>query len=111
MTPTCQCQFAAWPDDFEHRFQADAQIGDCLFWRNAVANGPRAGTKQGGGAPDAILILFDHAGNVNDLSHPYSIARREFLVVESESSPSYEGSGLMRADLRKCWSCGVPGCP
>ena len=78
-----QCQFTGWPDDFEKRLQGGAQSGDRLFWRNAVADRAHAGTEQGGGAPDTVLILLNHVGDVNDLTHVHSMARRESLAVES----------------------------
>lgn len=91
-------------DDFEQRLQVGAQIGDCLFWRNTVANRPQARAEQGGGAPDTVL--YNYVGDVNNLGHAYSIARCESLAVESGYRSSCEGSRCWPSGLRLCSSVG-----
>lgn len=66
--------------------QGCAQVGDCLFRRCAVAGRAHAGTEQGEGAPGAVLILFNHVGDVNDLTHVHSIARRERHAMERSTA-------------------------
>jgi hypothetical protein len=78
----CHGQFAGRPDDPEQLQQRGAQIGDRLFSRSAIADRSNARTEQGGGTPGAILILLDYVGDVRDLNHAYSIARRESSTHE-----------------------------
>ena len=70
----CQSHLVWWPHVIEQRFQASAQIGDRRFLRRAVAKRSHARAELGGGAPNAVLILLDDVGLVDDTSHASSIA-------------------------------------
>ena len=65
----CQSQFAGCADHIDQRIQRGAQIGERFFWRSSIANRADTGTEHGGSAPDAVLVLLDGVGHVNDLSH------------------------------------------
>jgi hypothetical protein len=84
------------PDDLEQCLKRGAQIGDGLFWRSAIADRSDARAEQSGGTPDAILILLDYAGEVTDLSHAYSIARRGSSMHEHKSSAWRSGEKQRR---------------
>ena len=61
--------FVRYPDLFDQEFQAGAQVGERRVLRLPLAERGRARTKLGRGAPDAVLILLDDVGHVNDTSH------------------------------------------
>jgi hypothetical protein len=65
----CQSQFAGCADHIEQRVQCSAQIVEGFFWRSSIANRANTGTEHGGSAPDAVLVLLDGVGHVNDLGH------------------------------------------
>lgn len=65
----CHGQLVGWLHNIEQGFERLAKIGDRLFLRRPFANRAHAGTKDAGGAPDAVLILLDGVGHVNDTSH------------------------------------------
>ena len=68
-----QRQLVWYPHFFDEKLQARAQVGDCLFARRSVAERGYAGTQLGRGAPDAVFVLLDGVGHVNDASHGVSI--------------------------------------
>jgi hypothetical protein len=65
----CQSQFAGCTDHIEQRVQRGAQIGERFFRCSSIANRADTGTEHGGGAPDAVLVLLDGVGHMNDLGH------------------------------------------
>ena len=62
-------QFARCPDHVKQRVQCSVQVGERLFWCSAVPNRADARTEHGGGTPDAVLVLLNGVGHVNDLGH------------------------------------------
>lgn len=69
----CQRQLVRYPDLFNEKLQAGAQIGDCLILRRPVAERGDTGTELSRGTPDAVLVLLDDVGHVNDTSHVLTI--------------------------------------
>jgi hypothetical protein len=65
----CQSHLVRWPDLFDQKFQPFAEIGKRGFLRRPVAERGDAGTELGSAAPDAVLVLLDDVGHVNDTSH------------------------------------------
>lgn len=66
--------FVRWPDLFDQKFQSLSQVGKRSFLRRPVAERGDARTKLRGAAPDAVLVLLDDVGHMNDTSHRFSIA-------------------------------------
>ena len=83
-----QSQLVGWPDYIDQSLKRGAQVGDRLLLRGAIADSSDARTKLGRGAPDAVLVLLDDVGHVNDTSHDpimqYSLA--DLLAGERASS-------------------------
>jgi hypothetical protein len=67
----CQRHLIRYPHLFDEEFQAGAQVGERLVLSLSLAERGHTGTKLGGGAPDAVLILLDDVGHVNDTSHNF----------------------------------------
>ena len=66
----CEREFVRYPDLFDQKLKAGAQIGDCGFLCLALAERSDARAKLGGRIPTfAVLILLDDVGHVNDTSH------------------------------------------
>jgi hypothetical protein len=66
----CQSEFVRYPDLFDQKLKAGAQIVKCSFPGPALAEGGNARTELGGCVPaGAVLILLDDVGHVNDTSH------------------------------------------
>jgi hypothetical protein len=65
----CQRQFVRWPDLIEQNFQSCPKVSDGGFFRRPIAECGHARTNLGRGAPDAVLVLLDDVGHVNDTSH------------------------------------------
>ena len=68
-----QRQLVWYPHFFDEKLQARAQVGDCLFARRSVTERGYAGTQLGRSAPDAVFVLLDGVGHVNDASHAVSL--------------------------------------
>jgi hypothetical protein len=70
-----QREFVRYPDLFDQKFKAGAQVGDRIFLRPALAERGDARTELGGCIPAAtVLVLLDDVGHMNDTSHPASMA-------------------------------------
>jgi hypothetical protein len=67
-------EFLWWPDLFEQKFKCSAQVRDRGFLRRPVAERGNARAKLRGAAPDAVLVLLNDVGHVNDSCHELSIA-------------------------------------
>jgi hypothetical protein len=65
----CQSHLVRWPDLFDQEFQPLTQIGKRSFLRRPVSERSDARTELGGATPDAVLVLLDDVGHVNDTSH------------------------------------------
>ena len=79
----CQSEFVRYPDFFDQKLKAGAQVSDRGFLRLALAERGDARTELGGCVPAvAVLILLDDVGHVNDTSHRFSIARSVYLSSE-----------------------------
>jgi hypothetical protein len=65
----CQSQLVRWSDNIEQSLKRRAQVGDRRFLRRPVADSSDAWPKLGRGAPDAVLVLLDDVGHVNDTGH------------------------------------------
>jgi hypothetical protein len=65
----CQSQLVWWLNYIEQSFKRGAQVVDRLFLRRAVADRANARAKEGRGTPNAVFILLDDVGHVNDTSH------------------------------------------
>ena len=70
----CQGQLVGYPELFDQGFQASAKVGDCIFLRISVAVCAHSRAEPSGGAPDAVLVLLNDVGHVNDSCHESSIA-------------------------------------
>jgi hypothetical protein len=70
----CQRHLVRYPHFLNEEFQAGAQVGKRLFLGLSLAERGRARTKLGRGAPNAVLILLDDVGHVNDSTHVSIIA-------------------------------------
>ncbi len=70
----CQRHLVWYPNLFNKKFQAGAQVCESRFLGRPVAKRSHARPELGGGTPDAILILLDDVGHVNDTSHASIIA-------------------------------------
>lgn len=75
----CKRQLVGWFDHIEQRIQCGTQVGDRLFLGSSVANRANTRTEHSGGAPDAVLVLLDRVGHVNDLGH--AIQYRTFMTL------------------------------
>jgi hypothetical protein len=64
-----QSQLIRWPDHLKQGLKRGAQVGDRFFWRRTIADRPDTRPELGRGAPNAVLILLDGVGHVNDTSH------------------------------------------
>lgn len=69
-----QSHLVRWPDLFDQKFQTLPQVGERSFLCRPVAERSNPRTKLRGAAPDAVLVLLDDVGHVNDTSHTFSIA-------------------------------------
>jgi hypothetical protein len=65
----CQSEFVWYTDLFEQEFKAFAQVGYRGLLRWPVPKCCNARAERGGATPDAVLILLDDVGHVNDTSH------------------------------------------
>ncbi len=65
----CQSEFVRYADLFDQQLKPGPQVRDRLFLRCAIADSADARPEQGRGAPNAVLILLDRIGHVNDTSH------------------------------------------
>ena len=65
----CQREFVRYPDLFDQKFKAGAQIGDRVLLRLAFAERGDAWAQGGRATPNPVLILPDVVGHVNDTSH------------------------------------------
>ena len=65
----CQSHLVWWSDLFEQKLKSLAQVGKRSFLRRPVAERGDTRTKLGGATPDAVLVLLDDVGHVNDTSH------------------------------------------
>jgi hypothetical protein len=70
----CQRHLVRYPYLFDEELQTGAQIGKCFVLGLTVAEHGHARTKLGRGAPNAVLILLNDVGHVNDTSHALIIA-------------------------------------
>jgi len=70
----CQSQLVWWPDCIEQSFKGSTEVGDRLFRRWAITDRADAGTEEGRGAPDTVLVLLEEVGNMNGPGHTFSIA-------------------------------------
>lgn len=64
-----QRHLVRWPDLFDQQFQTLTQVGKRSFLRRPVTERGDARTKLRGAAPDAVLVLLDDVGHMNDTSH------------------------------------------
>jgi hypothetical protein len=69
----CQRHLVRYPHLFDEEFQAGAQVVESLIPRLPLAERGHTGPKLGRGTPDAVLVLLDDVGHVNDTSHLYSM--------------------------------------
>ena len=82
----CQRHLFRYPYLFNEEFQAGAQVGESVILSLSLAEGGRARTELGGGAPDAVLILLDDVGHVHDTSHSVNFARSHCMVTRSDEN-------------------------
>lgn len=78
-----QSHFVRWPDLFDQKFQSLTQVGKRSFLRRPVAERGDARTKLRGAAPDAVLVLLDDVGHMNDTSHV-----TEYFIADGNFPPS-----------------------
>jgi hypothetical protein len=71
----CQRHLVRYPHLFDEEFQSGTQVGECLILSRSLAERGHARAELGRSAPNAVLILIDDVGHVNDTSHAMSIAR------------------------------------
>jgi hypothetical protein len=90
----CHSQLIGWLNYIEKSFERVAQVGDRVFLCRPLANRADAGAEDAGGTPDAVLILLDGVGHVNDTSH-----RADY--VTSRHAPARSGTCLACADVRR----------
>jgi len=64
-----QSHLVRWSDLFDQKFQSLTQVRKRSFLRRPVAERGDARTKLRGAAPDAVLVLLDDVGHMNDTSH------------------------------------------
>lgn len=77
-------------------------MGDRLFSRrDPIADRSNTRTEQGGGTPDAILILLDYVGDVHDLNYAYSSAVASLAAVPTPAAAGRLTLAQVRALLRK----------
>jgi hypothetical protein len=62
----CQRQLVRYPDLFDEKFQAGAQIADRGLLRRPLAERRDARAELGRRVPAAVLVLLDDVGHVND---------------------------------------------
>jgi hypothetical protein len=74
----CQRHFVRYPHLFDEELQAGAQVGECLIPSRSLAERGHSRAKLGRSAPNAVLILIDDVGHVNDTSH--AIEYRTFMT-------------------------------
>ena len=67
----CQRHLVRYPHLFNEELQAGAQVGECLVPGLSVAERGNARTELSRGTPDAVLVLLDDVGHVNDTSHTF----------------------------------------
>jgi hypothetical protein len=72
----CQRHLVRYPHLFDEEFQASAQVSECFVLSLSLAERGHARTELGRGAPNAVLVLLDDVGHVNDTSHDIIIALR-----------------------------------
>lgn len=65
----CQRQLVRYPDFFDEQLHAGAQVGDRGLLRRPVAERGDTRTELSRGAPNAVFVLLDDVGHVNDTSH------------------------------------------
>jgi hypothetical protein len=79
----CQRHLVRYPHLFDEKFQAGAQIGERLVPGLSISERSYARAELGRGAPDAVLVLLDDVGHVNDTSHSIDFARSRDLITRS----------------------------
>jgi hypothetical protein len=85
----CQSEFVWYPDLFDQKLKAGAQIRKRSFLSLTLAERGNARTELGGCIPAAaVLILLDDVGHVNDTSHS-SIMHAASSTEASELTISY----------------------
>jgi hypothetical protein len=72
----CYSQLVGWLNYIKESYESVAEVGDRLFLGRPFANRADARAKDAGGAPDAVLILLDGVGHVNDTSHSIDYGMR-----------------------------------
>lgn len=70
----CQRHLVRYPHLFDEEFQASPQVGECFILSLSLAERGHTRTKLGGGTPNAVLVLIDDVGHVNDTSHNFDYA-------------------------------------
>jgi hypothetical protein len=70
----CHSQLVGWLNYIKQSPERVAKVSDRLFLRRPFAHRADARAKDAGGAPEAILILLDAVGHVNDTSHDIDYA-------------------------------------
>jgi len=82
----CQGEFVWYADLFEQEFQTLAQVGYCRLLRRPVPECSNARAQRGRATPDAVFILLDDVGHVNDTSHASIITRRMYCRLGVSST-------------------------
>jgi hypothetical protein len=86
----CHSQLAGWPDHIEQRLKRGAQVSDSLFLCRPVANRTNTWPDQGRSAPDAVFVLLDGVGHVNESCHESSIACNTRFLDNVEIGTSWD---------------------
>ena len=68
-------------------FQGGAKIGESPRPASAVAERGNARTELSRGAPNAVLVLLDDVGHVNDTSHTFIMHVKSIVRPDSPGTP------------------------
>jgi len=93
----CQGEFVWYADLFEQEFQTLAQVGYCRFLRRPVPECGNARAERGRATPDAVFILLNDVGHVNDTSHASIITRQMCCRLGVSSTNSCAPPSAVRA--------------
>ena len=78
----CQREFVRYPDFFDQKFKAGAQVGDRGFLRLALSERGNARTELCRRIPaNTVFVLLDDVGHVHDASHVIEYVMASYLRV------------------------------
>jgi hypothetical protein len=70
----CQRHLVRYPYLFDEEFQTGTQVGERLVLSRSLTERSHTGAELGRSAPNAVLVLLDDVGHVNDTSHSFDYA-------------------------------------